>query len=75
MKAGRVGRVLKAGMEVEAHPETVSRVMEILADLANDQGQLRKRHGEKRVVLEGDLVERLERVDAETHNRVSQETA
>lgn len=74
LKAGRVGRVLRAGLDVEPHPETVRRVMEILADLADDQGTLRKRAGEKRVVLEDDLLDRLERVE-QAHDVVSPETA
>lgn len=75
LKAGRVGRVLRAGLDVEPHPETVRRVMEILADLADDEGTLRKRAGEKRVVVEDSLVDRLERIADEPHNVVRRETA
>jgi hypothetical protein len=59
--AGRVGRTLRAGLDVDPHPETVRRVMNLLDDLAGDAGTLRKRNGEKRVILDEDLVDRLER--------------
>lgn len=71
LKAGRVGRVLRAGLDVEPHPETVSRVMRILEDLGEEDTTLRKKQGEKRIAFDGDLVDRLNRVQTDPHTEMS----
>lgn len=62
LTAGRIGKILRAGLDVDPHPETVRRVMQILDDLAGDEATRRKKNGEKRIVLHGGLVDRLERL-------------
>jgi DNA repair exonuclease SbcCD ATPase subunit len=61
MTAGRIGRTLAAGLDVDPHPETVRRVMERLDALGKDTTTLRKKNGEKRINIDEDAVDRLER--------------
>lgn len=75
LTAGRIGRTLRAGLDVDPHPETVRRVMQLLDDLGGDQTTRRKMDGEKRIVLEEGLVDRLERLSAlegQAHDVVSE---
>jgi hypothetical protein len=64
LTAGQVGTVLKAGLDITPHSETVRRVIQILEDLCDDAATVRKRRGEKRIVFDEDLVQRLERQQA-----------
>jgi len=59
--AGRVGRTLAAGLDIDPHPETVRRVMSRLDALGKDTTTLRKKNGEKRIIIDEDAVVRLER--------------
>jgi hypothetical protein len=59
--AGNVGRTLAAGLDVDPHPETVRRVMRRLDALGKDSTTLRKKNGEKRIIIDEDAVARLER--------------
>ena len=72
--AGRLGRTLAAGLDVDPHPETVRRVMRRLDSLGKDTTTLRKRNGEKRIIIDEDAVARLERhaeMDHADHDVVS----
>jgi hypothetical protein len=72
--AGRLGRTLAAGLDVEPHPETVRRVMRRLDALGKDTTTLRKKNGEKRIIIDEDAVARLERhaeMDHADHDVVS----
>ncbi|MFC7076133.1 hypothetical protein [Haloarcula halophila] len=64
LTAGQVGKVLKAGLDITPHSETVRRVIQILEDLGDDAATVRKRRGEKRIVFDEDLVRRIERQQA-----------
>lgn len=71
LRAGRVGRLLKSGMDVEAHPETVRRVMDHFDRFGDDGTRLRKRGGEKVLWVDDEVVDRLERLLAAPHTPVS----
>jgi hypothetical protein len=59
--AGRSGRTLAAGLDVDPHPEKVRRVMKRLKELGKDSTKLRKKNGEKRINIDEAAVDRLER--------------
>lgn len=71
LKAGRVGRVVRAGMDVDPHPETVRRIMEAFARFGDDEVELTKRGGEKLLRVDGEVADRLERLHAAPHTPVS----
>jgi predicted nuclease with TOPRIM domain len=72
--AGRIGRTLAAGLDVDPHPEKVRRVMKRLNELGKDSTKLRKKNGEKRINIDEAAVDRLERhaeMDHADHDVVS----
>lgn len=76
LTAGRIGKILRAGRDVDPHPETVARVMAIVDDLGGDGVTKRKKNGEKRIVVDDDLAARLERLDdVQAHDAMSRGSA
>jgi hypothetical protein len=76
LTAGRIGKILRAGRDVDPHPETVARVMAIVDDLGGDGVTKRKKNGEKRIIVDDDLAARLERLDdVQAHDAMSGGTA
>jgi hypothetical protein len=60
LTAGQVGKVLKSGLDITPHSETVRRVLQILENLGDDAATVRKKRGEKRIVFDEGLVRRIE---------------
>lgn len=76
LTAGRIGKILRAGRDVDPHPETVARVMAIVDDLGGDGVTKRKKNGEKRIIVDDDLAARLERLDdVQAHDAMSRGSA
>ena len=60
IRSSEIRRVLSASEESSIHTQTVSRVMDFLADLGGDSVQLKRtRSGERTVVFSEDIVERI----------------
>jgi len=59
IKSSELRRVLKAGTDCHGHTETVSRVMSVLDDMGGEGVKIVDRRGEKRVVFEESVAERL----------------
>ena len=62
LTAGQIGRALNVGLDVDAHPETVRRIISILDELGKEHVTRRRRDAEKRIILDEELVERLQRL-------------
>ncbi len=58
--------VLRAGTDSRGHRQTVSRVMDLLDDLGGEDTKIVKKRGTKRLVFTDEIVERLERLTADT---------
>jgi uncharacterized coiled-coil protein SlyX len=58
--SGELRRVLEAGTECAGHTQTVARVMDLLDRTGGDGTTVVERRGERRLVFEQDLVDRLD---------------
>jgi predicted phage tail protein len=59
IKSSELRRVLQAGTDCAGHTQTVARVMDLLDRTGGDGTTVVERNGERRLVFEQDLVERL----------------
>jgi molybdopterin converting factor small subunit len=59
IKSGELRRVLQAGTDCAGHTQTVARVMDLLDRTGGDSTTVVERDGERRLVFEQDLVDRL----------------
>jgi chromosome segregation ATPase len=62
IRSGELRRVLVAGTDANGHPETVQRVMKILAELGKDQIHIKETQGKKKLVFDQPIVKRLRRL-------------
>lgn len=69
LRAGEIGRLLDVALDVDPHPETVARIISILDEMGQDETHRRKKDGEKRIIIEEELADRLE-----AHSAMSRET-
>jgi|APHM01.1.fsa_nt_gi hypothetical protein len=68
IQSSELRRVLKAGTDCRGHTQTVARVMDLLDRTGGEQTQVVQRNGERRLVFEQELVDRLSVLsDEQTH--------
>jgi chemotaxis regulatin CheY-phosphate phosphatase CheZ len=66
--SGEISTVLRAGTECDGRTQTVARVMDFLDRLGGDAVKIVKRRGTKRIVLDEEIVEKLEEIDEQRDN-------
>lgn len=59
ISTGDMRRVLSAGTDCNGHSQTVSRVVSILNDLGGEEVEIKERRGERRVIFNQSLVDRM----------------
>lgn len=69
MDSRTVKKVIAATEEKRPHTQTVSRVMDFLNELGKDGVELTKRHGQKLVVIEEEMADRLDHARCDQESR------
>jgi Tfp pilus assembly protein FimV len=67
VKSGELRRVLQAGTDCNGHTQTVARVMDLLDRTGGEDTTVVERRGERRLVFEQDLVDRLSALTRQSH--------
>ena len=62
LTSGRIGRVLRAGLDTTPHSETVGRVIEFIDEMGEGTTSREKRRGKWRLSIDPDAARRLERL-------------
>lgn len=62
MESGDIRRVLRAGTDCDGRTATVARVIDFLDNLGGDDAHVVKRRGSRQIVMDSELVARLEKV-------------
>lgn len=76
IRSSELRRVLAAGTDCRGHSQTVDRVMAVLEDLGGEDVKIVDRRGERRVVFDDDLTERLGQLTSDeepSHDVVTEE--
>jgi len=75
IRSSELRRVLKAGTDCRGHSQTVERVMTVLDDFGGDDVQIVERRGERRVIFEEEIADRLGQLSEEdtSHGVVTEE--
>jgi uncharacterized coiled-coil protein SlyX len=72
IKSGELRRVLEAGTDCSGHTQTVARVMDLLDRTGGEDTTVVERRGERRLVFEQDLVDRLSALTSQSRGGDSQ---
>lgn len=71
---GRIGKVVKAGLDIKPHTETITRIVGFLEEMGEETVSVVKRRGERRVKIDEQAARRLDALGATETDRGNHES-